>query len=115
MAGMGRKANHRTVAGLAGISLGCLWGAFLLGNREPKLFLGLCIATVTFVVSFWYGVMRTRRAEMLSNINREIAKAEKLTVARGDDDTLQRTSKVLGELKERRREVETELRGEKNT
>jgi len=111
MAGMGRKANHRTVAGLAGISLGCLWGAFLLGDREPKLFLGLCLATVTFVVSFWYGVIRTRRAEILSDINRQIAKAEKLTVARGDDDTLQRASNVLNELREHKRNVEGKLRG----
>jgi hypothetical protein len=71
----------------------------------------LCLATVTFVVSFWYGVVRTRRAEMLAHIDREIAKAEELTVAPRDDAKLQRASKTLRELRERRREVEGKPRG----
>jgi len=112
MAGMGQKANHRTVAGLAAISIGCLLGAFTLGDREPKLLLGLGVATVTFVVNFWYGVVRTRRAEMLRDINRRIARAERRTVDRGDDVKLQAASKALSQLREQRREVEGKLRGE---
>lgn len=54
---------------------------------------------------------RNQLAEVLSDINRQIAKAEQLTVARGDDDTLQRASKVLSELKEQRHVVEGKLRG----
>jgi hypothetical protein len=49
---------------------------------------------------------------MLADINNLIANAESLTVAKGDDDTLQRASKVLAELKEQRRDVEAKLRGD---
>ena len=55
---------------------------------------------------------RSQLVAMLADINHLIAKAESLTVAKCDDDTLQRASKVLAELKEQRRDVEAELRGE---
>lgn len=57
--------------------------------------------------------MSTRRdqlAAILARINAKIREAEVLTVTKGDDDTLQRASKVLAELKEQRRDVETKLR-----
>ena len=53
---------------------------------------------------------RSQLAAMLADINSLIAKAESLTVAKCDDDTLQRTSKVLAELREQRRDVEAKLR-----
>ena len=49
---------------------------------------------------------------ILARIDAKIREAEALTVAQGDDDTLQRASKVLAELKEQRRSVEAKLRGE---
>jgi hypothetical protein len=55
---------------------------------------------------------RSQLVAMLADINSLIAKAESLTVAKCDDDTLQRASKVLAELKESRRDVEAKLRGE---
>jgi hypothetical protein len=55
---------------------------------------------------------RSKLVTMLADINSLIAKAESLTVAKCDDDTLQRASKVLVELKEQRRNVEGKLRGE---
>jgi hypothetical protein len=53
---------------------------------------------------------RSQLVAMLADINGLIAKAESLTVAKCDDDTLQRASKVLAELKEQRRVVEAKLR-----
>jgi hypothetical protein len=55
---------------------------------------------------------RSKLVEMLADINSLIAKAESLTVIKGDDDTLQRASKVLTELREQRRDVEAKLRRE---
>ena len=55
---------------------------------------------------------RRQLADTLADIDRLIATAEALTVAKGDDDTLQRASKVLAELREQRRDVEAKLRGE---
>jgi hypothetical protein len=49
--------------------------------------------------------------EMLADIGRLIAKAESLTVTKCDDDTLQRVSKVLAEMREQRRDLEAKLRG----
>jgi hypothetical protein len=46
---------------------------------------------------------RSHLDAMLADINRLIAKAESLTVAKCDDNTLQRASKVLTELREQRR------------
>ena len=48
---------------------------------------------------------------MLADINGLIAKSESLTVAKCDDDTPQRASKVLAELREQRRDVVAKLRG----
>jgi hypothetical protein len=56
--------------------------------------------------------MQSQRAQFLSDINAKIRESESLTVAKGDDDTLQRASEVLAELKEQRRAVEAKLRGE---
>jgi hypothetical protein len=58
--------------------------------------------------------MPTRNAlvRVLANINAKIREAESLTVAKGDDDTLQRVSRVLTELREQRRDVEEKLSGE---
>jgi hypothetical protein len=55
---------------------------------------------------------RSQLDAMLADINRLITKAELLTVAKCDDDTLHRASKVLAGLKEQRRDVEAKLRGE---
>jgi hypothetical protein len=55
---------------------------------------------------------RNELARILADINAKICEAESLTVANGDDDTLQRTSKVLAELREQRRNVEAKLRRE---
>jgi hypothetical protein len=49
---------------------------------------------------------------VLANIIARIREAEALTLAKCDDDTLQRASKVLADLKEQRRDVEAKLRGE---
>jgi hypothetical protein len=51
-------------------------------------------------------------ADTLTDIDRLIATAESPTVAKGDDDTLQRASEVLAALKEQRKDVEAKLRGE---
>jgi hypothetical protein len=58
----------------------------------------------------------TRRNELtrlLARISAKIREAESLTVAKGDDDTLQRASKVLAELRAQRRAVEAKLQGKK--
>jgi hypothetical protein len=55
---------------------------------------------------------RNELASVLVEINAKIREAERLTVANCDDDTLQRASQVLAELKEQRRDVEAKLRGE---
>jgi hypothetical protein len=55
---------------------------------------------------------RCQLADTLADIDRLIRTAESLTVAKCDDDTLQRASKVLAELREQRRAVEAKLRGE---
>jgi hypothetical protein len=55
---------------------------------------------------------RNDLARVLVEINAKIREAESLTVAKCDDGTLQRASKVLAELKEQRRDVEAKLRGE---
>jgi hypothetical protein len=55
---------------------------------------------------------RCQLADTLADIDRLIRTAESLTVAKCDDDTLQRASKVLTDLKEQRRYVEAKLRGE---
>jgi hypothetical protein len=55
---------------------------------------------------------RNALARVLADNNAKIREAESLTVAKGDDDTLQRASKVLAELREQRRAVEAKLRGE---
>jgi hypothetical protein len=55
---------------------------------------------------------RNELARVLATINAKIRESESLTVAKGDDDTLQRASKVLAELKEQRRAVEVKLRSE---
>jgi|tagenome__1003787_1003787.scaffolds.fasta_scaffold20041473_2 hypothetical protein len=57
--------------------------------------------------------MSARRNELvakLSEIDRQIAKAEKSTVVKGDDDTLQRAYKVLSELRDMRRDLEVKWR-----
>ena len=56
---------------------------------------------------------RCQLADTLADIDRLIATAESLTVAKGDDDTLQRASKVLAELRAQRRDVEAKLQGKK--
>jgi len=48
---------------------------------------------------------------MPNRINAQIRKGEALTADKCDDDTLQRASKVLAELREQRRVVEAKLRG----
>ena len=55
---------------------------------------------------------RNELARVLDRIDAKIREAESLTVAKCDDDTLQRASKVLAELKEARRAVEAKLRGD---
>ncbi len=48
-------------------------------------------------------IPKTHRKELgriLAELNMQIANAEALTVAKGDDDTLQRASKCLAELRE---------------
>jgi hypothetical protein len=55
---------------------------------------------------------RNELVRILVEINAKIHEAESLTVAKGDDDTLQPASKVLAELREQRRDVEAKLRGE---
>ena len=55
---------------------------------------------------------RNELARVLVEINAKIREGERLTVAMCDDDTLQRASKVLAELKEQLRDVEAKLRGE---
>ena len=106
---MERKPTHGLVGSLAALALVSSLGAFALGDREPRTIAGLCIATVTICASVWYAI---RRPDILSRINRQIAKAEQLTVAPGYDDTLQRASKVLAELKDQRRDVEAKLSNE---
>ena len=56
---------------------------------------------------------RCQLADTLADIDRLIRTAESLTVAKGDDDTLQRASKALAELREQRRDVEAKLQGKK--
>ena len=53
---------------------------------------------------------RNELAHILASIDAKIREAESLTVAKCDDDTLQRASKVLAELREHRRAVEAKLR-----
>jgi hypothetical protein len=55
---------------------------------------------------------RSQLVAKLADINSLIAKSESLTVAKCEDDTLRRASKVLTELKDQRRDVEVKLRGE---
>ena len=55
---------------------------------------------------------RNELARVLVQINQKIREAERLTAAKCDDDTLQRASKVLAELREQRRDMEAKLRGE---
>jgi hypothetical protein len=55
---------------------------------------------------------RHQLADTLADIDCLIATAEKLTVAKCDDEMLLRASKVLAELKEQKRIVEAKLRGE---
>ena len=43
---------------------------------------------------------RNELARVLADIIAKIREAERLTVVKGDDDTLQRASKVLAELRE---------------
>ena len=52
---------------------------------------------------------RCQLADTLADIDRLIATALSLTVAKCDDDTLQRASKVLAELRAQRRDVEAKL------
>jgi hypothetical protein len=54
---------------------------------------------------------RHQLADTLADIDLLIKTAETLTVAKGDDDTLERASKVLAELREQRRAVDAKLRG----
>jgi hypothetical protein len=58
---------------------------------------------------------RRQLSDTLADIDRLIKTAESLTVAKGDDDTLQRASKVLAGLREQRQDVEAKLRGERPT
>jgi hypothetical protein len=55
---------------------------------------------------------RNELARILVQINQKIREAERLTAAKCDDDTLQRASKVLAELREQLRDVEAMLRDE---
>jgi len=54
--------------------------------------------------------VRKQLAALLADLDQQIAKAEALTVARGDDDTLQRASKCLKELREAKLRAEARLR-----
>src|SRR3954470_14828557 len=49
-------------------------------------------------------------SRILADINKQIATAEQLTIQPSDYETPERASKVLRELLEQRREVETKLR-----
>ena len=55
---------------------------------------------------------RNKLASVLADINAKIREAESLTVAECDDDTLQRASKVLAELRDQLRDVEAKLRAQ---
>jgi hypothetical protein len=52
---------------------------------------------------------------ILDRIDAKIREAEALTIAQADDDTLQRASKVLAELREQKRDVEAKLRASNGT
>ena len=53
---------------------------------------------------------RTQLTALLADINRQIAKAEQITVARGDDVTLLTASNILSELREQMRYCEEKLK-----
>ena len=52
--------------------------------------------------------------KLQAKLDQEIAEAEALTVAPGDDDTLQRASRAMAELRAARQDVEVKLRAEVN-
>ena len=52
---------------------------------------------------------RSKLSAILANIDQQLAEAEALSVAEGDDQTLQWASELRDELREMRRDVEEKL------